>query len=137
MDPTGEILCMKFYWLILGVLAVWRVTHFLQAEDGPGEVVVRLRRAAGGGFWGRLLDCFYCLSVWVAAPTALLLGEDWLERFFLWLALSAGAIFLEKIFHTEPDTLTAWYFEEEEMNDALLRESEETTSNDPSPPVFP
>ena len=55
-DPTNETLCMKFYWLTLGVLAVWRVTHFLQAEDGPGAMVVRFRRTAGDGFWGRLLD---------------------------------------------------------------------------------
>ena len=59
---------VKFYWLILGVLTVWRITHFLQAEDGPWDIVIRLRRFVGEGLWGRLLDCFYCLSVWIAAP---------------------------------------------------------------------
>jgi hypothetical protein len=53
---------MYFYRLLLGILAVWRITHLLNAEDGPWEVVVRLRRIAGEGFWGQLLDCFYCLS---------------------------------------------------------------------------
>jgi len=52
---------------VLATLATWRVTHLLAAEDGPADVVVRLRRRAGSGWAGRLLDCFYCLSVWVAA----------------------------------------------------------------------
>ena len=54
---------MDIYDLVLGTLAVWRITHLLQAEDGPWDVVVRLRRRTGTGFWGQLLDCFYCLSV--------------------------------------------------------------------------
>jgi len=87
---------MSFYWLVLGVLATWRVTHFLQAEDGPAEIVVRLRRAVGDGFVGKLLDCFYCLSVWVAIPFAIVLAPAWRERCFLTLALSAGAILLER-----------------------------------------
>ena len=72
---------MRFYWLTLGVLATWRITHLLVAEDGPWEMVVRLRRRAGTGFWGKLLDCFYCLSMWVAAPLAVVLGQTWREGF--------------------------------------------------------
>jgi hypothetical protein len=87
---------MKFYRLILGLLTVWRITHLLQAEDGPWDIVVRLRRAAGDGFWGKLLDCFYCLSLWMAAPLALLLGRTWWERVLLWPSLSAGASLLEQ-----------------------------------------
>jgi hypothetical protein len=87
---------MKLYRLVLGLLTVWRVTHLLQAEDGPWDITVRLRRAAGNGFWGKLLDCFYCLSVWVAAPLAFLLGESWWERALLWPSLSAGASLLEQ-----------------------------------------
>jgi hypothetical protein len=65
---------------ILGLLTVWQITHLLQAEDGPWDIVVRLRRAAGNGFWGKLPDCFYCLSLWVAVPLAFLLGKSWWER---------------------------------------------------------
>ena len=42
---------MRFYWLALGILAVWRVTHLLHAEDGPWDVLYRLRRRLGDGFW--------------------------------------------------------------------------------------
>jgi hypothetical protein len=84
------------YWLILGILGVWRVTHLLYAEDGPFRLLARLRRLAGQGFWGGLLDCFYCLSLWMAVPFAWFLGAEWKERLLLWPALSGGAILLER-----------------------------------------
>ncbi len=84
------------YSLILAVLGVWRITHLLSAEDGPGQALVRLRQWAGFGFWGELLDCFYCLSLWVAAPFAILLGASWGEKLLLWPALSGAAILLER-----------------------------------------
>jgi hypothetical protein len=92
------------YRFVLGVLAVWRVTHLLYAEDGPWDTIVRVRRLAGAGLWGRLLDCFYCLSLWIAAPLAVLLGSGWAERLLLWPALSAGAILIERV--TSKDGLT-------------------------------
>ena len=88
---------MDFYRLVIGVLVVWRITHLLAAEDGPWDIVILLRRQAGAGFWGKLLDCFNCLSLWVAAPLALLLGGGWAGRLLLWLALSGGAILLERL----------------------------------------
>ena len=112
---------MKFYWLTLGTLAVWRVTHFLQAEDGPWEVVVRLRLAVGNNFVGNLIDCFYCLSLWVSAPFAWRLGESWGERVLLWLSFSAGASLLEKF--SSPRPPPAPYVEDPaaEQNYGLLR----------------
>ena len=50
-----------------------------------------------GTIWATLLDCFYCLSVWIAAPFAIWIGVDWSERLLLWLALSAAAILLERV----------------------------------------
>jgi len=117
---------MRFYWLALGILGVWRVTHLLNAEDGPANVLVRLRRSAGSGLWGSLLDCFYCLSVWIAAPFAFLLGESWRERLLLWPALSAAAILLERL-TAKAEPPPAAYFEdppieEKESEHALLRQ---------------
>jgi hypothetical protein len=106
---------MRFYWLTLAILAVWRITHLLQAEDGPWKLVARLRRSVGDGFVGQLLDCFYCLSLWIAAPFAWWVGESWKERLFLWPALSGGAVLLERVTHRRLDaTPPAMYFEDEE-----------------------
>lgn len=97
-----------FYWLVLGILSVWRITHLLNAEDGPWKAFVRLRQLAGSGFLGDLLDCFYCLSLWVSLPVAFFLTSNWRERLMLWLALSGAAILLERT-HGQ---LQPHYFEE-------------------------
>ena len=81
----------------IALLGVWRVTHLLNAEDGPGDSVVWLRKAVGNGFWGKLLDCFYCLSLWIAAPFAVAIGGNWSERLLLWPALSGGVILVERL----------------------------------------
>jgi len=104
---------MQFYWLILGVLAAWRITHLLNAEDGPWDLLVKLRRLAGNGVFASLLDCFYCLSLWVAAPLAWFLGDGYKQRLLLWPAISAGAILLQKATSRESGGLAVEYHEEE------------------------
>ena len=39
---------------------------------------------------------FYCLSVWMAAPVAIIIGETMKEHLLLWPALSGAAILLER-----------------------------------------
>ena len=112
---------MRFYWLILGVLSVWRVTHLFVAEDGPWNLLTRLRRRAGVGFFASLLDCFYCLSLWVSAPAALVIGVSWKERLLLWLALSGGAIVLERTTDRSSQQQSTLYYEDPEEDNGLLR----------------
>ena len=92
---------VSFTTFVIAVLAVWRITHLFYGEDGPYDIFLRLRRLAGTSFFGQLLDCFYCLSLWFAAPLGWLMGETWLARVFLWLGLSGGAILLHRL--TERD----------------------------------
>ena len=86
-----------WFRLTLAVLATWRLTHLLAAEDGPWDSIASLRRALGNSFFGKLMDCFYCLSLWVAAPVACLLANNWKEWPLLWLALSGAACLLERL----------------------------------------
>ena len=86
-----------------------------------------LRRRMGNGFWGKLLDCFYCLSLWIAAPFAFFVGQDLKERVLLWLAMSGGAILLER--GTSREAPVPAYFTEGEPHDAMLRESETPDSS--------
>ena len=92
---------MAFTEVLVATLAVWRVTHLLQAEDGPWDLCVRLRRAVGNGPFGRLLDCFYCLSLWIAIPAAVVLTDTIESGVLLWLGLSGGAIALERLLPPE------------------------------------
>ena len=78
---------------VAAVLATWRVTHLIVAEDGPWNAVARVRRLAGASVLGEWMDCFYCASLWVAAPFGVWLGDgDWIVGVVAWLALSGGAI---------------------------------------------
>ncbi len=87
IDPIGFVICS---------LAVWRITHLFSQEDGPFEVVLRFRKLFGRGFFGSLLDCFYCLSIWVAIPFAIYLSGNWIEGMITWLAISGAACLLFK-----------------------------------------
>jgi Protein of unknown function (DUF1360) len=87
-------LCLR---LVLAVLATWRVTHLLASEDGPADIIVRFRGVLGQSLVGKLMDCFNCLSLWIAAPAALFVSRKPLEWLFGCLALSGGACLLERI----------------------------------------
>jgi hypothetical protein len=86
-----------WFRLVLAILATWRVTHLLAYEDGPGDVLVKLRTHVGTGFLAQLMDCFQCLSLWVAAPLAFAVARGPLEWALVWLALSGGACVLERL----------------------------------------
>jgi len=85
--------------LVLAVLATWRVTHLLASEDGPADIIVQFRKLLGQSLVGQLMDCFNCLSLWIAAPAALLISRQPLEWVFAWLAVSGGACLLERLGH--------------------------------------
>lgn len=86
-----------WFSLVLGILATWRIAHLLAHEDGPWDAIVRLRAALGDGALGRLVDCFHCVSLWVAVPFALAVGRNPLEWGVGCLALSGAACLLERI----------------------------------------
>ena len=85
-----------WFYCIICSLAVWRITHLLSKEDGPFDIIFLMRKKAGAGFFASLLDCFYCVIIWVALPFGILLGNDWIEKFLFWLALSGAACLLQQ-----------------------------------------
>jgi hypothetical protein len=84
---------LKFF---LAVLATWRVTHLLASEDGPADIIVRFRALLGQSIVGKLMDCFNCLSLWIAALAALFVSRRPVEWLLCWLAISGGACLLER-----------------------------------------
>jgi len=82
---------------VCAVLATWRLTHLFTAEDGPADFVVRIRARLGDSVAGRAMDCFYCLSIWIAAPLALFVSTSPISWLITWLALSGAACLLEKV----------------------------------------
>lgn len=93
---------MIVFMTLLSMLAVWRATHMLQEEAGPFGVFARLQAwiASKPDKVGGLNDgffCFYCLSMWVALPFAVILAHGIASFFIYWLALSAGALLVQLV----------------------------------------
>jgi len=66
-------------------------------EDGPGDLILKIRKSAGNGWRGKLMDCPYCLSLWVSFPMAMLFSKT-INQFLLnWLALSGASVIIEKL----------------------------------------
>jgi hypothetical protein len=92
MDAWSPILSFS-----LAILATWRVTHLLAEEDGPFDSILKLRAELGTSTAGKLMDCFQCLSLWIAAPFTFVVTHSigmWIP---VWLALSGAACLLERI----------------------------------------
>jgi hypothetical protein len=121
------------FWsrFVVAALAAWRLTHLFAKEDGPADAIVRGRARLGDGIVGRLLDCFYCLSVWIAAPLALLVCREPLDRLVTWIALSGAACLLERITDADEGTRKAVADEllRSETRSAAKREHECETGN--------
>lgn len=99
MNGDGDF-CAR---LVLAALATWRLTHLIAREDGPADLLARLRAALGDGLWGRMMDCFHCASLWVAAPAALWVSPRAVDAWWVWLALSGAACLCEHI--ARPDVV--------------------------------
>jgi len=119
------------FWprLLLALLATWRVTHLLANEDGPADVIVRIRAWLGNRFVGKMMDCFNCLSLWIAAPAALFVSRKPLEWLFTWLALSGGACLLER-FQRDPVVIESVTQIEQGETDYVLRTETLSDAND-------
>jgi Protein of unknown function (DUF1360) len=95
LAPGGEIVFGTRF--VIASLAVWRVAHLVVEEDGPADVIVRLRRRAGSGQLGQLMDCFYCVSLWSAVPAAFVVARGRRDAPCVALALSGAACLLERV----------------------------------------
>jgi hypothetical protein len=100
------------FYFVLSILAVWRITHLFGKEDGPFDIIFLIRKKAGAGFFGSLLDCFYCLSIWIALPFGIWLGTNWWEKILMWLALSGAAALLEQATTKKNSDNTPTYHED-------------------------
>lgn len=91
---------MELLLFLIGTLAVWRASYMVQNEAGPAGIFLRLQAWAAkhekkAGDFGDGFYCFYCLSMWISLPVALILAWGSIALIILyWLALSAGAIFI-------------------------------------------
>jgi hypothetical protein len=88
----GDLL--KYFVL---VVVVWRITHLIGVEDGPFDLIIKLRKLAGNSFLGKLMDCFYCLSIWIGFFAAWYAATGFAEIIIFTIYYSGASILLEKI----------------------------------------
>ena len=86
-----------WFRLVVAVLATWRLSHLIAHEDGPFDAILALRQRAGSGVLGRLMDCPYCSSMWIALPFAFLVARTPVAWCIAVLAISGGASLLERL----------------------------------------
>lgn len=96
---------------LIAIFATWRLSAMLSYETGPFDIFIKVREFAGimhddngekvdsnGSFFAELLDCVWCVSVWIGVFTGLIV---WfcpvLVVLFLPFAFSAGAILIERL----------------------------------------
>lgn len=89
--------------IVVAILATWRVTHLLTAEDGPLDAILRLRAMLGTSQAGKMMDCFQCLSLWVAAPFTFMVTHSLWAWVPVWLAISGAAGLLERLGREPPE----------------------------------
>jgi len=88
---------MKFFYLILGGLAAYRLSLLITKEDGPAFIFRKIRKLPPKNSSAKAgLSCEWCMSIWTGA---LVSGYLWfigiipgIEWPLYWLALSAIAI---------------------------------------------
>ncbi|MFT3947220.1 MAG: DUF1360 domain-containing protein [Agriterribacter sp.] len=103
---------MNILYIVLSLFAVWRLTHLLSKEDGPFDIVFLLRKSLANSFLGKLIDCFYCSSIWIALPFGIWLGQNFIEKTLVWLSLSGAASLLEQATSKNDSGNTTMYHED-------------------------
>ena len=101
---------MTLLTLLIGGLAVWRLSHGIAKENGPLMVFARLRatlaraqKRSGGLF--DAISCVYCLSFWIGLTAALWVAYDVFTWISYGLAFSGASMLLETFFTEHTYTL--------------------------------
>ena len=95
--PNCIFIILQLTSEIIFVIIVWRITHLIYAEDGPFDLIIKLRKLLGNSFLGKLMDCFYCLSIWLGLACAFYAGNGVIEIIMLAIFYSGASILLEKL----------------------------------------
>ncbi len=80
----------------VSVLATWRITALVAYESGPFRILERLRRLLVVIRLGRLVSCFHCLGLWIAAGVALIVYRWDLATVLVWLGLAGAVSIIER-----------------------------------------
>lgn len=101
----------RFLLIVLSALAVWRMGYYITNEDGPFDMMDRIRAFVGVKYattgqpyglniFSKLISCFYCVSIWLSFGVWLIVGgySDALDIISM-LSVSTVAIMIKELIH--------------------------------------
>jgi hypothetical protein len=96
-----------WFLFVLLTFATYRVTQLLVYDDGPLDLIFKLRAMMGvydldqngesKTNLGKLFSCPYCVGFWLAIPAALVPAGNIKSFIILWLAIAGSQSFLEAL----------------------------------------
>ncbi len=87
----------SWFWLVVTILSVWRITTLICYEKGPFDSMTKLRIFFYKIKLGSLIDCFHCTSMWLSILFCLLIYQLSFSILFLIFATAGGASIIENI----------------------------------------
>lgn len=92
-----HIASTNYYYLVLTVLAVWRIASLVCYENGPFKILFFLRKLFYRLKMGSLIECFHCISFWIAIAAVLLVFQGDKNVPLLIFAVSGSASIIERL----------------------------------------
>ena len=86
-----------WYWLVISILVVWRLTILICYETGPFSLMVKIRMILYRLKLGSLIDCFHCAAVWISILITLVIYKPGIKSTFLIFAIAGGTSIIEKL----------------------------------------
>lgn len=86
-----------WYWLVVSVLVTWRLSCLVCYDEGPFQVMVRVRAFFYSLGWNSLIECFHCVALWISLLVGLLVMDPCVEVFFVVLAIAGGSSMVERL----------------------------------------
>ena len=94
-----------WFVFVLACLACFRLSELITVDDGPGDILVRMRAWLGAydldenghpkTSMGRGIICAWCCGIWIAAILALILAPSQPMIVLWWLAIAGGQALLQ------------------------------------------
>lgn len=86
----------NWFWLIISILATWRLTCLICFDSGPFDLMSRIRLALYRVRLGKLVECFHCTALWISSTLTILIYKLSIASLFLIIAIAGGATLIER-----------------------------------------
>jgi hypothetical protein len=95
---------MDALWLLIALLATWRLSVMLTREEGPFKIMVVARSILyKTKQLSALADCIFCASVWIGLGCTVLVLIPYIRWWLVPFALSGGAILVDGLFRNRTE----------------------------------